>query len=249
MSELSRRAFTNQTLSSLLTFSLLETLCSRDAFSDEIKPVTAQWLKQLHVLGTEVKGKTLTPVMWQEQVENLFQQCNLPELLKFVDFEKLTAKVPYRDQGEVSLRANFPKVEGLPTNLVFGHQVFALKKDRSVVPHGHENMATAFLILQGTFHGKHYDRLEDANDHMIIKPTIDRSFQAGEHSSISDEKDNVHWFKATSETAFIFNIHVDGILPNKRVGRVYIDPMGEKLSDGRIRARKISSEEVYRKYG
>ena len=63
------------------------------------------------------------------------------------------------------------------------------------------------------------------------------------------EKDNVHWFKATSETAFIFNIHVDGILPNKRVGRVYIDPMGEKLSDGRIRARKISSEEVYRKYG
>lgn len=249
MSDLSRRDFATHTLTSLLTFSLLETLCSRDVFADEIKPITAQWLKQLHRLGTDVKNHTLTPVMWQDQVESLFEKCDLPELLRFVDFEKLTAKVSFREQGEVSLRANFPKVEGLPTNLVFGHQVFAVKRDRSVVPHGHENMATAFLILQGTFHGRHYDRLEDANDHMIIKPTIDRSFQAGEHSSISDDKDNVHWFKATSDTAFIFNIHVDGLQPNKRVGRVYIDPMGEKLSDDRIRARKISSEEVYRKYG
>ncbi|MBM4002359.1 MAG: hypothetical protein FJ295_03600 [Planctomycetes bacterium] len=250
MAELTRRSFNTQTVASLLTFSLLDTLLVRRAFSTEIEPLIARWLKQVNDLGLDLKGKALPAVQWQQQVEELFGKCELSELLRFIDFDKLTANISFRDQGEVSLRATIPSVEGLPTNLVFGHQVFALKKDRSVVPHGHENMATAFLVLRGRFHGRHFDRLEDAPEHMIIRPTIDRAFGAGEHSSISDEKDNVHWFKATSESAFIFNIHVNGLVANRRTGRVYIDPQGgEKLSDGRIKARKIGSDEVYRKYG
>jgi hypothetical protein len=34
-----------------------------------------------------------------------------------------------------------------------------------------------------------------------------------------------------------------------RTGRVYIDPEGEKLSDGRIRAKKIDHAEANRLYG
>jgi hypothetical protein len=37
-------------------------------------------------------------------------------------------------------------------------------------------MATAFLILKGEFHGRHYDRVADEDEHMLIKPTIDRKF-------------------------------------------------------------------------
>ena len=118
------------------------------------------------------------------------------------------------------------------------------------MPHGHNNMATAFLILQGDFRGRHYDRLEDDGEHIIIRPTIDRAFATGEHSTVSDHKDNVHWFTATSEQAFIFNIHVMNVDPEKKnTGRVYLDPNGEKLSDNRIRARRVSSGEVYRLYG
>ena len=108
-------------------------------------------------------------------------------------------------------------------------------------------MATAFLILKGNFRGRHYDRLEDEAEHMIIRPTIDRSFAAGEHSTVSDYKDNVHWFTATSEQAFIFNIHVMNVDPDKKnTGRVYIDPNGEKLRGnasapgGSARARSTS---------
>jgi hypothetical protein len=85
---------------------------------------------------------------------------------------------------------------------------------------------------------------------MIIRPTIDRSFGVGEHSTVSDYKDNVHWFTATSEQAFIFNIHVNNVDPDKKLnGRVYVDPNGEKLSDNRIRAKRVSSGEVYKLYG
>lgn len=121
-----------------------------------------------------------------------------------------------------------------------------------MVPHGHDNMATAFLILKGDFRGRLFDRLEDPdNDHMIIKPTVDRKFALGEASTISDEKDNVHWFQAETEGSYIFNIHVMNVTPDfpRPTGRVYVDPNGEELSDGRIRARKVGSDEIYKLYG
>jgi hypothetical protein len=248
MTTLTRRDFAQQTLGSLLTFSLLETLFAQDVLSNEIKPTAAKWLSSVNQLGQDLKGQKLEQVAWQKKVEELFAQCELPELLKFIDFDKLSANLKYRDQGELSLKAKFPAVEGLPTNLVFGHQVFALQKGRSVVPHGHVNMATAFLILKGDFQGRHYDRLEDDEKFMIIKPTIDRAFTVGECSTVSDYKDNVHWFKATSDEGFIFNIHIMGITSG-RSGRVYVDPNGEKLADGRIRARKLGAEEIYKLYG
>ena len=247
---LTRRQFGQQTLGSLLTYSLLQTLYGRDAFGNEMKVLAAKWLKDLNELSQDVKGKKLPQVEWQHKVDALFGQVNLTDTLKFIDFEKLTANLKYKDQGELSLKAKLPAVEGLPTDLVFGHQVFALAKDRSVVPHGHNNMATAFLILKGDFRGRHYDRLEDDGQHIIIRPTIDRAFTTGEHSTVSDYKDNVHWFTATSEQAFIFNIHINNVDPDKKnSGRVYLDPNGEKLADGLIRAERISYEEANKRYG
>ena len=245
-----RREFGTKTLGSLLTFSLLETVLSSDALAQSVKPIAAKWLADIDRMSADLKGKKLKQVEWQKQVEQLFKQVNLQEFMSYVDFAKLTKNMKFRDKGERSFKAKFPKVEGLPTELVFGHQMFALKKDRSVVPHGHNNMATSFLILEGEFEGKHYDRLEDHKDHMIVKPTIDRKFKPGEYSTVSDHKDNVHWFKATSKTGYIFNIHVLNVDPKvKKNGRVYIDPHGEKLAGGKIKANKLKAADAFRRFG
>jgi len=248
---LTRRAFAQSTLGSLLTYSLLETLLVEEAIGGEIKPLAAAWLADVDRLGREVKGQKITQLQWQEKVEALLAKVDLADLLKFIDFEKLTAGIKLRDKGARSIRPKFPKVEGLPTDLVFGRQVFAMKEGRSVVPHGHNNMATAFLVLQGSFRGRHFDRLADEEKHMIVKPTIDRTFKPGEYSTISDHKDNVHWFQAASETGYIFNFHVLNVNaePEKKTGRVYIDPAGEKLSGGKIRARLINAAEAHDLYG
>jgi hypothetical protein len=68
---------------------------------------------------------------------------------------------------------------------------------------------------------------------------------------VSDDKDNIHWFQALEEPAFIFNIHVSGLNPDSTdtTGRVYLDPNGEKLKDGLIRARRVDYEEVNKLYG
>ena len=249
MVDLTRREFGRGMLGSLLTYSLLETLFTSDALASEIKPVAAAWLAKLDAAGRDLKGEELSQTEWQSQIEELFGQVEINDLLKFIDFDQLTAELEFRKRGERSLKPKFPKVEGLPTDLVFGHQMFALQKDRSVVPHGHDNMATAFLVLQGDFHGRHYDRLEDDGDHMIIRPRSGESFTVGGCSTVSDEKDNVHWFKATSETGFIFNIHVLNVVEGRKTGRVYVDPDGEVLSGDRIRARKLKAAEAYKLYG
>jgi quercetin dioxygenase-like cupin family protein len=246
-SSLSRREFTSATLQSLLTLAFLETLSAGDAFAAEIQPIAAQWLKDLDELGRDVKGEAISQLAWQKKVEELFAKIELSELMTFLDFDKLS-KMELRSRGERSMRPVFPKVEGLPTELVFGHQVFGLKQGTSVVPHGHDNMCTAFLILEGEFRGRLYDRLEDDEESMILKPTVDETFKVGQASTISEKKDNVHWFKANSDRGFIFNIHVLNLHAGK-TGRVYVDPNGKQIGDGKIRARKLKSSEAYKLYG
>lgn len=251
MDAISRRTFARQTLGSMLTYTLLETVCRSDAFAADIKPITAKWIADLDQLGREVKDQKLRQVEWQAKVEELYAKVDLPALLKFIDFDRLTHNLKHVDNGARSLKPVFPEVDGLPKSLVFGRQVFALKKDRSVVPHGHNNMATAFLILKGDLRGRHYDRLEDQDDHFVIRPTIDRTFAPGEASSISDYKDNIHWFQALSDEAFIFNIHVLNVTPGSSnpTGRVYLNPNGEKLAGGLIRAPRIGYKESHDLFG
>jgi hypothetical protein len=246
-----RREFTQDLLGSLMAFGLIETLFARDLFSQTVKPVIQKWMVELHELSRDLKEQKLKDIDFQAKLEALYQRVDLPELIRLVNLDEVSQKVKYPDLGAANLGIDLTKVEGLPQRLVFGKQIFAMRKGRSVVPHGHDNMCTGFIILRGDFTGKHYERVEDNKDHYLIKPTIDRLFKPGECSTVSDHKDNVHWFKAESDTGFIFNIHVQGYNPENRkiASRVYVDPDGEKVAGGLIVAKKVSSAECHRKYG
>ncbi|HEV3257514.1 MAG TPA: hypothetical protein VG013_11580 [Gemmataceae bacterium] len=247
----SRRAFNKKLLGSLTAFGLIETLFARDLFADAVKPVIRKWVAELHALSRDLKGRKLKDVEFQAKLEELYGRVELPELIKLLDLDRVTKNLKFPEKGAASLGIDLSKVEGLPKVLVFGKQIFACRKGRSIVPHGHDNMCTGFIVLRGNFAGKHYDRVEDHQDHYLIKPTIDRLFKPGECSTISDHKDNVHWFKAETDAGFIFNVHVMGYNPeSKKVpNRVYVDPEGEKTSSGLIVARKVSSKECHQKYG
>jgi hypothetical protein len=247
----SRRSFNKKMLSSLVSYGLIETLFTRQLFGDTVKPLIHQWLAELNTLSQDLKGQKLKDVDFQTKLEDLYRRVDLAELIKLIDLDRLTERTKYPDKGAANLGIDLSKVEGLPKRLAFGKQIFAMKKGRSVVPHGHDNMCTGFVILRGNFTGRHYDRVEDHTDHYLVKPTIDRLFKPSELSTISDHKDNVHWFKAASDTGVIFNVHVMGYNPENpnRPARVYVDPEGEQISGGLIVAKKMTSAECHRKYG
>jgi hypothetical protein len=246
----SRRDFHRQALGSLVAYGLIESLFNRDLLAADVKPEVGRWLLDLHELGQDLKGQKLKDTEFQAKLEELYGRVDLPALLKRIDFDKIAETTKFPDNGAGNLGFDLGKIEGVK-QLSFGKQIFTMKKGRSVVPHGHDNMCTGFLILRGDFQGRHYDRVEDNKDHYLIKPTIDRAFKPGETSTVSDHKDNVHWFTATGETGFIFNIHVIGYDPTikKPANRVYVDPDGEKVQGGLIKAMKMSSSECHKKYG
>jgi len=246
-----RRAFTRHALQSLTALALIEGLAAHRLFGADVRPILEDWFRELDTLSRDLKDRTLKDIAFQEALEGLYRRVDLPALLKTLDFERMAAGVNYPARGARSLPVDFSRVSGLPTNLVFGRQIFALRKGRSVVPHGHDNMATGFLVLGGTFRGRHWDRVEDHEDHYVVRPTIDRTFAPGDCSTVSDHKDNVHWFTAESDTAFLFNIHVVGYNPEnpQTGGRVYVDPLGEKLAGGLSKAPKVSYSQVNQMYG
>lgn len=251
MSELSRRTFTREALSSLTALALIEGLAARRLFGDDVKPVVDNWLKELHDISRDLKDQKLKDLEFQRSLESLYRRADLAALLRTLDFDRIAAGVKYPAKGAASLPVDFSRVSGLPTSLVFGRQIFAMNPGRSVIPHGHDNMATGFLVLKGTFRGRHWDRVEEHADHYLIRPTIDRTFTPGEFSTISDHKDNVHWFMAEGEPGFLFNIHVMGYnLENpKRAGRVYVDPIGEPVAGGLIKAPRITFGRANERFG
>lgn len=249
----SRRDFHGTMLSTLAGFGLVEFLWQRDLFANEVKPLVNDWFKSLHALGQDLHGQKMKDVEFQKKLEELYKKIDLGSLVKFVELDKIQERSKLPDNGAFSATFDLSQVEGLPPSnkLGFGKQIFCLKKGRSIVPHGHENMCTGFIILRGEFHGRHYERLETLADSYIIKPTIDQTFKEGGVSTISDHKDNVHWFTALSDRGFVFNLHFTGYDPTitGSTGRLYLDPEGEKLSEGKIKAKKMNSAECHKKYG
>ena len=247
-----RREFAREALKSLTAVVLIEGLWSRRLLGDDVRPIVDDWFKELNAISRDVHEHRVKDVEFQKSLERLYGRVDLASLLKTIDFDRLAAGADFPAKGARSLPVDFSHVGGLPVQTAFGRQVFAMARGRSVVPHGHDNMATGFLVLKGDFRGRHYDRVEDHRDHYIIRPTIDRKFQPGEFSTISDHKDNVHWFtNLQKEPAFLFNIHVIHTDPGntRNPGRVYVDPNGEKLSGGLIKAPKITYGKVNQLYG
>ena len=246
----SRREFNASLLGSLVAFGLVETLWSRDLFAEQVKPTIRKWLLELNEMTADLRGRKLTDLEFQTKMEDLYKRVDLKALCDLVKLDEIEKrKLP--ESGAANVGFDLGKVEGLPAKLGFGKQVFGCGKGRSIVPHGHANMCTGFIILKGKWHGRHYDKKETHADHYVIEPTIDRAFGPGDLSTISDHKDNVHWFQAVSESAYIFNVHVIGYDPEIKEagGREYLDPDGTKLAGGLIKAPKMSSRDCHKKYG
>lgn len=252
MPEISRREFLEKSFGAVCAYFLFETVFKRDLLAKSLSPIAEHWAKQLNEMCLDLRRQSITLVQWQERIETLLSQIELKEFLQFIDFEKLTRQFEFPDLGVNTKWVDFPKLRDLPAEYAFHKKIFGVQKGRAIIPHGHKNMVSAHLVIKGEFDLKHYDKLEDDGSHLIIKPTIDKMIGAGDASSISDEKNNVHWFKTRSDYAFTFDVIMTNIDPKH--GKPYeidnIDPLtAEKLSGNLLRVRKLDVEEALKKYG
>jgi hypothetical protein len=245
---LTRRRFTAQALASLTAYGLLESLAARDLLAADGRATLAGWFAELREHTAELRGQRMRDLEFQSHMEALFRRVDLPALTGLIDFDAVDRRL--RGRGSLVLGVDLRRVPGLPARPGFGQRLFACRKGRAIVPHGHVDMCTGFIVLRGRWRGRHYERVETTDAHCILEPTIDRSFGPGDVSTISDHHDNVHWFEAETDTAYLFNVHVAGYDPSIAgpPGRLYLDPAGAPRPDGRILAARISSAACHAKY-
>lgn len=251
MEKLSRRDFTQNSLGSILALSLVSSLCKAQALTGSVKSIAHKWVFEMEEITKSLRTAKIKQIEWQTQIESLLSRVEMKDVLKAIDYRHLAKHAVLPEDHESAEDVDFSDIKGLPDELSFNPYFYAMKKDVAVVPHGHHNMVTMHMILSGEAHGWHYDRVKDEPEHLIIKPTSDKMLKPGDASTISDERDNIHWFKALTEPVFMFNIGVYGIKSEESfTGRDYIDPAnGEKLDGDLIRARRIEKDEAYKLYG
>lgn len=251
MEKISRRDFTRNMLGAVFSMTLVGSLCEAQALTGSVKPLAHKWLFEMEHISKSLRTGKIKPVEWQNQLESVLNEMDLAELLKAIDYDRLAKSTKLYEDHETAEDVSFSKIEGLPDELSFAPYFYGMKKGVSIVPHGHQNMATMHMVLHGEAHGWHYDRLADEPHHLIIKPTNDNLLKPGDASTISDQRDNIHWFKALTEPVFMFNIGIYGLNPKApTTGRDYIDPQqGENLKDGSIRVPLITAEKAYKIYG
>ena len=246
---MNRRDFSKTLIGSIASYALFRTLVTADAFADSVKPETDRWIRDLHEMSLDLMQSTITPGQWQAKIDELYSRVPLEDLLARIEFAKLSQGFELPDRGVNTKWVTFPKLDGLPQNLAFYGKVFGMRKDRAIIPHGHRNMVSCHYVLQGELRLRHYDKIEEDGTSMVIEQTVDQLARVGSHSSISEEKNNIHWLTATTDTAFTYDVLVVD-LGGQKWDVDNIDPYAaEKVAGGRLRVRKLSVDDALAKYG
>jgi hypothetical protein len=249
--KLSRRIFVEQMLGSLLTFSLVKSLSTVDVLGHKIEPIVRKWLIEMEAVTEQLRLGKVKTIEWQDQIEALLSRVDMKDLLAAVDYDRLSKVAVFPEDHESAEDIDFSSNSGLPKELSFAPYFYAMKRGTAIVPHAHRNMTSMHMMLTGQAHCRQFERVAAEKQFVTIKPTTDSSIEVGTVTTVSDQRDNVHWFKALSEPVFMFNIGVFGVDRSKKFsGRDYIDPLGgEKIGGGLIKARRLEVKEAYRLYG
>lgn len=248
MADPSRRTALTQlgSLTALLG-TLLHPACAR-AYNGPASKELPDWVKKTDQLTALFRQQELSIQDWRAGLDELFNQVSLEELLKDTDFTQIKEQIGYAQKGVTTATIRF---ETGPRRLTFYPKIFALGKDRAIIPHGHENMVSAHLILSGRLQLRQYDQLSRKDKTMTVRPTIDREISAGELSSIGAKSDNVHWFIAT-EPAHTFDMIVTGLDPqaNKNFDIFNLDMDNARLeTNGEMKVPIIDVNTALAKYG
>jgi hypothetical protein len=246
---MTRREFSRNALLTLTGLAFLDVLFRQQLFANSIRPIADHWLKQLHTMCSDLKTNSISPVEWQTKIDEFHRKLPLEDLIKIIDFEKSIEKFEYPDLGVVTMDPLLPKVDGVSEKYSFKGRIFGMQKDRAIIPHGHRNMTSCHRVLQGEFLLKQYDRIKDDINHMFIKQTIEEIGKPGSFSSISDDKDNIHWLVANTERAYTFDVIVFGL--NEKPTEIdNIDIYDAVKTENEIlKVKKIKVEEALKKYG
>jgi len=245
--ELSRRNFLNVVAASAPIWVLACQAGRARAFEGAAASEALSWVRDVEGLSQDLSTGVIAPAEWQSGLESFLSNVPLTDILSAIDFETLADATPLAKTGVATARAPLPCIGGAP-HFVYT-KLFAVGDKRAVISHGHVGMASGHLVLKGKFRLRQYDRVEIADEYWTLRPTIDRMEHAGGVSTISDDRNNIHWLVAEGD-AYTLDFIMAPALKNNAwtVQNLDIDAAATTRA-GLLRTPKIDVQGALDKYG
>jgi hypothetical protein len=246
-----RRCFLETTLPLLAAWSLIGKAAALDAMQGPVRPLALAWLREVAAACNGMRTRALSQTAWQDAMAALFARVPLTDLLVSVEFPALAERLSLPDDRAGVIDPQLPDIEGLPRRRDCLLRVFGMARGRAIVPHGHANMASAHLVVQGRMHVRHYQRIEDRDEGIVLSPSIDLHAQPGDATTVSDQRDNVHWLVAESAAAYTLDFIVLDLDPGRTTRWFdFVDIEGaQPLQDGSLLAPRLDFATAIGIYG
>jgi hypothetical protein len=251
---INRRQFLLQTI---CVTALASFLAESRAFAGERPAAFDAWARSLAELNNALVAGEIDAETWQWKIEALNTSLPIADLKRYLDIDALVARFKYATNLAETADPHLPPevlaAAGAPHQWFI--RVFGLRRGGAVVPHVHNRMASAHLVIDGSFRVRTADRVADLADAVVLKPTRDVTYGPGHILSMSEARDNMHWLLAREDHSMTFDTGVVDIaamrafkLPANEYNMIYVDAGRPPERDGTVVAPTMTFEACAKKY-
>lgn len=215
-----------------------------------------RWASALVDLNERLVRGDITAVDWQAAIERLDASVPVSELVAYLDIDRLVRAFRYPTLlAEVADPVLPAHVLAPGRRRSWFVRVFGLRRGGAIIPHVHNRMASAHLVVAGALRVRTHDRVRDLADAVVLRPSIDREYGRGEVLSMSEQRDNQHWLHALRDRSLTFDVGVvdvaparDFTLPANANHMIFVDAGAAPQADGLVVAPVLTFEACARKY-
>jgi len=128
--------------------------------------------------------------------------------------------------------------------------VLAVRAGGQVPPHGHSQVVSGFFVLEGEVGIRHYDRVQEFADHVMLRKVVDMTIGPGGYTTNSEYHHNIHWLLGVAPVSYLFRFTVTDV-PVRPFSssahshtRDYVDPTVAPDASGLIPAPYVTEAEA-----
>lgn len=191
------------------------------------------------------RGLEVSAIKQQIDLKEKMPRLNRPDGYK-VDILNITCT-----DKAVDGRSRFNLWErrfGLLRRLGIRSDVLILREGEVIPPHGHCRVVSGFYVLEGRVAARHYDRVKELGEKLLIRKVLDTELGPGGFTTNSEFFQNIHWLQGLASESYLFRVTVTDT-PTPTFGgrmqsdsRLYIDPTGVPDDSGLILGTYVDEE-------
>ena len=209
-----------------------------------------KWIDRHDELAHGLRSGSVSLAQWSAGVSELAEKVEIESLLAEISRSKLSDPNEPFMKDPVKRRIRFLDEQGAVRHLNYGVARFDFGAQNVITPHGHKHMVSAHMVLAGKVRIRTFDRVQDLDNALLIRPTGDHIGSVGTAAAMTSAKDNIHWFTPVTAAASTLDVIIDGLDQGTDDYLIQpIDPLAGKIqTDGTIIAPILSFEESMKRY-